>query len=85
MSVFKIMSNVDDDDSGWDHCNQYWRNLVCDVRSKYPDWLVREDTYSLINQELQKYHGRLDNLDHRVSEIIFDSEEHKTWFLLRWL
>lgn len=67
----------------WDNCIPEWKRLVCELSSKYKDWDNREDTYVLINQELSKYHGRLDCVDCTVKEIIFDSEEHCNWFVLR--
>jgi hypothetical protein len=46
--------------------------------------MYREDTYELINQELQNYHGQLDKVGNGVRKIIFEGEENKTWFILRW-
>ena len=70
---------------GWDYCIPEWRRLVNEVRIGYEDWDSREDTFVLINQELSKYHGRLACLDYTVKEIIFASEAHRNWFLLRFL
>jgi hypothetical protein len=76
--------------TGWDYytdewyCTDEWKNMVNELKSMYPDWAAREDFWHLIDQELQKYHGRLDKLDSSVSEIIFDDEAGKNWFILRW-
>jgi hypothetical protein len=84
MSVFNIYIPNSGNDISWGHCTKQWQNLVIDLQSKYPDWMYREDTYELINQELQNYHGQLDKVGNGVRKIIFEGEENKTWFILRW-
>jgi len=69
---------------GWDDCKPEWQNFVNSVSERYADWLQREDTYQLIQDALLPYHGRLDCISYKVSKIIFDSEEHLNWFLLKW-
>jgi hypothetical protein len=70
--------------TAWDSCTNEWKTMVRELMSRYSDWPDRDDTWYLINQELQKYHGSLDRLDNQVKEILFDSAEGKTWFLLRY-
>ena len=79
MSVLKIW----DETNAWGYAS-YWRNLIVGVSEEYVDWRKLDNKYELLNNELQKYNARLDILDPRVEEIIFDSEEDMTWFILRW-
>lgn len=70
--------------SGWENTIPQWRNLVESLQVKYPDWAHRDDTYKLIDAELRtNYGGHLDFVNDDVSSIIFDSEGHKNWFILK--
>lgn len=51
-------------------------------RDEYNKVLHRRDRWDVIDRELHKFHARIDRST--LSDLIFESEEHFTWFLMRW-
>jgi len=68
--------------------HQIWRNFYYAVISKHGGFgkfmkIARDTRIELINEELKQYHGRISGIGY-TSYINFESDEYRTWFILRW-
>lgn len=78
----KITFDINRSDNIW---YNFYKNLVA-KHNGFANFIKidRDTRIEIINEELKQYHSHLEYDNNYTGVLVFESEEHKTWFILRY-